>query len=102
VITPSIVSPSKTGLVLAELDLESLKVFAGIGKSLQQWANKDDQSSKEGKFVMNFILKVMNLAPKKRKGEPVLLRTPSENITMKTLTVDFEKNFPTLKMDIFK
>ncbi len=40
IVTPAIVNPYKSGIVVSELSVEILKHFAGIGKCFQTWANE--------------------------------------------------------------
>ena len=40
IITPAIVNPYKSGIIVSELSTETLKHFAGIGKCFQAWANE--------------------------------------------------------------
>ncbi len=40
IITPVIVNPRKSEIVLAELSIETLQVFARLGKCFQSWANE--------------------------------------------------------------
>lgn len=88
VLVPSIVNPSKSGLIVADLDMKALKTFAALGKSTLKWANAQDGEAQHAQ-VRKLISDVMKLKARKKRSS---LKKTQLTEGCKKLIAEFKEN----------